>query len=163
MIDDVSEGSFQFQNQPFQGDIGIKGPQDYASPQSGFQETSYQPPMSPPVPYYPPGTGPRFPLIPVSPYSKGLAISVVIMVIGAILEKVFIQGDYYYYYRHIEQNPFYLLGILLFYIGGIMVFLFALGLFLLPPRQEQSSRESSNIHLGLAFLLGAIIIALALH
>jgi hypothetical protein len=166
MIVEEGEGSLQFQDQPAHGDIGIKGDQDYNPqqqgpyPQPGY-DPSYQPPMSPPGPYYPPGTKSKFPLIPVSPYSRGLALSVVMMVVGAIIEKFFLRGDYYY--SDFVRNPFFYFGMVLFYIGGIMAFLFTLGLFHLPSRQDQSTNGSSNVHLGLAFLLGAIILALALH
>jgi hypothetical protein len=162
MMDETSEGRFQLDNQLGQGNIGIKDPQNFTNQQSGYQEPSYQNPVGPPPgPYYPPGAQTRFPMIPVSPYSKGLAISVVLMIIGALVEKVFTRIDYYYY--EYINNPFYYLGMVIFYIGGILAFLFTLGLFLLPPRQDQTSKESSNVHLGLAFLMGAIVIALAHH
>jgi hypothetical protein len=165
MMEETSEGRQQFHGEQSQGDIGIKGTQDHYNqqqnpyPQSGYQNPSYQPAQGPPGTYYPPGPSPKFPLIPVSPYARGLALSVVMMAIGGVIERFFIRAEYYWY----GDSPFYYFGMVLFYIGAIMAFLFALGLFLLPPRQDQSERGSSNVHLGLAFVLAAIILGIALH
>ena len=137
--------------------IGIKG--QFSPPRD--QGSYYPHPAGSRGSYYPPGPKPKFPLIPMVPYARGLALSIIIMMAGAIIERFFLRVNYYYY--DVSHNPFHYLGMFLFYIGGIMAFLFALGLFLIPPMEDQSQSRSANIHLGLAFLLGAIILALALH
>lgn len=150
MVQDANRGQQDESKQELSGqqDIGIKGsPNIYA-----------QQPNMYPQPYYQTGRPPGFPLIPVTPYSKGLALSVIVMAIGAVLEKIF-QNDYYRY----NDNPLYYVGMVLFYLGAISAFLNGLGLFLLPPRQDPSTGGPSSAHFGIAFVMAAVILGIALH
>ncbi|UCF08732.1 MAG: hypothetical protein JSW28_03305 [Thermoplasmata archaeon] len=171
MVENTSEGKqeipkHEFSEQQRQGGIGIKGSQEFyaqqqnINPPPGYQGPSYQQGTIPPGPYYQTGRSPGFPLIPVSPYSRGLAFSVVLMAIGAVIENIFRRD----LYPHLESpSALYYFGMVISYIGGVIAFLFGLGLFLMPPRHDQPTGGPSNAQFGIAFVLAAIILGIALH
>ena len=73
------------------------------------------------------------------------------------MEKFFLRLDYYYY--EIVRNPLYYLGMVLFYIGGIMAFLFTLGLFSLIDAIMDDSMENLMSQIPLSGKIKEVLIS----